>query len=86
MIYAKIRTHLRCFGSRFTHKSVRARTHVRPVTRDFRAVNFGSIRHYETNIRFTLTFVLIYDVSVHVYAKIHSSQNLRTQPHIIFTP
>jgi hypothetical protein len=49
MIYAKIRTHLPCFGSRFTRKSVRARTRVRPVTRDFRAVNFGSIRHYETD-------------------------------------
>jgi hypothetical protein len=78
MIYAKIRTHLRCFGSCFMHKSVRARTHVRPVTRDFRVVNYGFIHHYETDIRFTLTFVLIYDVSVHVYAKIHSSQNPRT--------
>jgi hypothetical protein len=73
MIYAKIRTHLRCFGTRFTLKSVRSRTRIRPVKRDFRAVNFGSIRHYKTDIRFTLTFILIYDVSVHVYAKIHSS-------------
>jgi hypothetical protein len=78
MIYAKIRTHLRCFGSRFTHKSVRARTRVRPVTRAFRAVNFDSIRHYETYIRFTLTFVLIYDVSVHIYVVIHSRQNSLT--------
>jgi hypothetical protein len=78
MIYAKIRTHLRSFGSRFTYKSVRVRTRIRPVTRDFHAVNFGSIRHYETDIWFTLTFVLIYNVSIHVYAKIHSSQNPRT--------
>jgi hypothetical protein len=48
------------------------------VTRDFCAVNFGSIRHYETDIRFMLTFVLIYDVLVHVYAKIHLSQNPHT--------
>jgi hypothetical protein len=36
------------------------------VARDFRAVNLGSIRHYETDIRFTVKFVLIYNVSVHV--------------------
>jgi hypothetical protein len=46
--------------------------------RNFRAVNFGFIHHYETNIRFTLTIVLIYDVSVHIYAEIHFSQNPRT--------
>jgi hypothetical protein len=46
--------------------------------RNFCVVNFGSIHHYETDIQFTLTFVLIYDVSVHIYAEIHSSQNPRT--------
>jgi hypothetical protein len=66
MIYAKIHTHLCCFGSRFTLKSVRARTRARPVARDFRAVNLGSIRHYETNIRFMVKFVLIYNILVHV--------------------
>ena len=66
MIYVKFCTYLRCFGSRFTHKSVRAKTRIRPVTRDFRAVNFGSIRHYETDIRFMVKFVLIYNVLVRV--------------------
>jgi hypothetical protein len=66
MIYAKIYTHLRCFGSRFMLKSVQARTRARPVARDFRAVNLGFIRHYETNIRFTVKFVLIYNVLVHI--------------------
>jgi hypothetical protein len=65
-MYAKIHTHLRCFGSRFMLKSVRARTRARPVARDIRAINLGSIRHYETNIRFTVKFVLIYSVLVHV--------------------
>jgi hypothetical protein len=40
--YAKICTHLRCFGLRFTQKSVRARTRARSDARDFYAVIFGS--------------------------------------------
>jgi hypothetical protein len=47
-------------------KSVRARTRARSVARDFRAVNLGSIRHYETNIQFMVKSVLIYNVSVHL--------------------
>jgi hypothetical protein len=65
-IYAKICNHLRCFGSRFTLKSVRAKTRARSVARDFRAVNLGSIRHYKTNIQFMVKSILIYNVSVHL--------------------
>jgi hypothetical protein len=65
MIYAKIHTHLRCFGSRFTQKIARSRTHVRSEARDFYAVMVGLIRRYETDLRFTLKFVLIYVGLVH---------------------
>jgi hypothetical protein len=68
MIYAKIHTHLRCFGSRFTHKFARSRTRARSEARDFYVVMFGPIRRYETDLRFTLKFLLI-------YAKICLSQN-----------
>jgi hypothetical protein len=40
--YAKICTHLHCFGSRFTQKIVRAKTRARLDARDFYAVIFGS--------------------------------------------
>jgi hypothetical protein len=40
--YAKICTHLRCFGSHFTQKFVRARTRARSDVGDFYAVIFGS--------------------------------------------
>jgi hypothetical protein len=40
-IYAKIRNHIRCFGSCFTLKSVRVRTQSRWDARDFYAVIFG---------------------------------------------
>jgi hypothetical protein len=40
-IYAKICTHLRWFGSRFTLKSTRPRTRARSDARDFYAVIFG---------------------------------------------
>jgi hypothetical protein len=39
--YAKICTHLRCFGSRFTQKIFRARTRARSDARDFYVVIFG---------------------------------------------
>jgi hypothetical protein len=65
MIYAKIHTHLRCFGSRFTQKIARSRTRARSEARDFYAVMFGPIRRYETDLRFTLKFVLIYAGLVH---------------------
>jgi hypothetical protein len=41
-IYAKFRTHLRCFGSCFTLKSIRVRTRSRWDARDFYAVIFGT--------------------------------------------
>jgi hypothetical protein len=41
MIYAKIHTYLRCFGSRFTQKSARARTRARSDAHDFYALIFG---------------------------------------------
>jgi hypothetical protein len=63
--YAKICTHLRYFGSRFTQKFIRARTCARSEARDFYAVIFGPIRRYETYLRFTLKFVLIYAGLVH---------------------
>jgi hypothetical protein len=50
-VYAKICTHLRCFGSRFTQKSVQARTSARSDARDFYAVVFGphsSLRNRST--------------------------------------
>ena len=65
MIYAKIHTHLRCSGSRFTQKFARSRTRARSEARDFYAVMFGPIRRYETDLRFTLKFVLIYAGLVH---------------------
>jgi hypothetical protein len=68
MIYAKICTHLRCFGSRFTLNSTRARTRARSGAHDFYAVILGSVCCYKTDIGFTLNFVLI-------YAGIRPSQN-----------
>jgi hypothetical protein len=65
MIYAKIYTHLRCFGSCFTQKFARSKTCTRSEARDFYAVMFGPIRRYETDLRFTLKFVLIYAGLVH---------------------
>jgi hypothetical protein len=61
MLYAKIHNHLHCFGSRFTKKSPDPDS-----TRDFYAVMFGPIRRYETDLQFTLKFVLIYAGLVHV--------------------
>jgi hypothetical protein len=65
MIYAKIHTHLRCFGSRFTQKFARSITRARSEARDFYAVMIGPIRRYEIDLRFTLKFVLIYVGLVH---------------------
>jgi hypothetical protein len=65
-IYAKFRNHLRCFSSCFMLKFIRARTLVRSDTRDFHAVILGPICCYETDIRFTLNFVLIYIVLAQV--------------------
>jgi hypothetical protein len=65
MIYAKFRTHLRCFSSQFTLESARARTRARSAARDFHAVILGPICCYKTYIGFTLNFVLIYAVLAH---------------------
>jgi hypothetical protein len=70
MIYAKIRTHLRCHGSRFTLKSDRVRTHARLNVRYFHTIISDHIPCYETNLRFTLKFVLIYTILIHIYAEI----------------
>jgi hypothetical protein len=66
MIYAKFRTHLRCFSLRFTLESARARTHARSAARDFYAVILGSVCCYKADMGFTLNFVLIYVVLAHV--------------------
>ena len=66
MIYDKICTHLRCFGSRFTLKSTRSRTRARSGAHDFYAVILGSVCCYKTDIGITLNFVLIYAVLGHV--------------------
>jgi hypothetical protein len=65
-IYAKFRTHLRCFRSYFTLESARARTRARSAARDFHAVILGPVCHYKTDIAFTLNFVLIYAVLAQV--------------------
>jgi hypothetical protein len=86
-IYDKFRTHLRCYRSRFTLESARARTCARSAARDFHAVILGPICCYKTDIEFTLNSVLIYAVLAH---------GLRWNPpepepahdrlHAIFTP
>jgi hypothetical protein len=65
MIYAKFRTHLRCFSSRFMLESARARTLARSAARDFHAVILGPVCCYKTDIGFTLNFVLIYAILAH---------------------
>ena len=65
-IYAKFHTHLRCFSSRFTLESARARTRARSAARDFHAVILGPVYCYKTEIEFTLNFVLVYAVLAHV--------------------
>jgi hypothetical protein len=65
-IYAKFRTHLRCFSLRFTLESARARTRARSAACDFYAVILGPVCCYKTDIRFTLNFVLIYAVLAYV--------------------
>jgi hypothetical protein len=77
-IFAKFHTHLRCFSSRFTLESARARTRARSTARDFHVVILGSVCCYKTDIGFKLNFVLIYVVLAHVYAGICLSQNPRT--------
>jgi hypothetical protein len=66
MIYAKFRTHLCSFSSRFTLESARARTRARSAARGFHAVILGLVCCYKTDIGFTLNSVLIYIVFAHV--------------------
>jgi hypothetical protein len=61
-IYAKFRTHLCCFSSRFTLESARARTPLMIGWTRFSRRILGPICCYKTDIGFTLNFVLIYAV------------------------
>jgi hypothetical protein len=65
-IYAKFRTHLHSFRSRFTLESARAKTRARSAARDFQPVILGPICCYKIDIGFTLNFILIYAVLAHV--------------------
>jgi hypothetical protein len=86
-IYAKFRTHLRCFSSRFTLESARARTCARSAARDFHAVILGPVCCYKTEIRFTLNFVLIYAVLAHVLRwNPPEPEPMHDRLHAIFTP
>jgi hypothetical protein len=66
MMYAKICTHLRCFGSRFTLKFDRARIRARSNLRNFHAVIFGPHSLLQNRSIIYVNFVFIYDISVHV--------------------
>ena len=87
MIYDKICTHLRCFGSRFTLKSARARTRARSGAHDFYAVILGSVCCYKTDIGITIKFVLIYAVLAHVLRwNPPEPEPAHDRLHAIFTP
>jgi hypothetical protein len=82
MIYAKIRTHLRCFGSHFMPKSVRDSAWWR-----FSRRNSGPICRYETDRGFTLNFVLTYAVLAHVLRwNPPEPEPAHDRLHAIFTP
>jgi hypothetical protein len=86
-IYAKFRTHLRCFSSRFTLESARAKTRARSAPRDFHAIIFGFVCCYKTNIGFMLNFVLIYAVLAHVLRwNPPELEPAHDRLHTIFTP
>jgi hypothetical protein len=72
MIYAKICTHLRCFSSRFMLKSVLRQNLCMLGRKWFSHRNSALILRYEKDWRFTLNFLIIYVVLVHV---------LRRNPH-----
>jgi hypothetical protein len=87
MIYAKFRINLRCFSSRFTLESARARTRARSAAHNFHAVILGFICCYKTYIRFTLNFVLIYAVLAHGLRWNRPEQGpAHDRLHAIFTP
>jgi hypothetical protein len=86
-IYDKIRTHLRCFRSRFTLESAWDRTRARSASRDFHAVILGPVCCYKTDIGFTLNFVLIYTVLAHVLRwNPPELEPAHDRLHVIFTP
>jgi hypothetical protein len=66
MMYAKICTHLRCFGSRFTVKFDRARIRARSNVRNFHAVIFGPHSLLRNRSITYVNFVFIYTILVHV--------------------
>jgi hypothetical protein len=66
MMYAKICTHLRCFGSRFTLKFDRARIRARSNVRNYHAVIFGPHSLLRNRSIIYVNFVFIYAILVHV--------------------
>jgi hypothetical protein len=66
MMYAKICTHLRCFGSRFTLKYDRARIRARSNVRNFYAVIFGPHSLLRNRSIIYVDFVFIYAILVHI--------------------
>jgi hypothetical protein len=66
MMYAKICTHLRCFGSRFTLKFYRARICARSNVRNFHAVIFGPHSLLRNRSIIYVNFVFIYAILVHI--------------------
>jgi hypothetical protein len=86
-IYDKFRSDLRCFRSRFTLESARARTRARSAARDFCAAILGPVCCYKTNIGFTLISVLIYAVLAHVLRwNPPEPEPAHDRLHAIFTP
>jgi hypothetical protein len=86
-IYDKFCTHLRCFRSRFSLESARARTRARSAAHDFHAVILGLVCYYKTDIEFTLNFVLIYAVLTHVLRwNSPEPEPAHDRLHAIFTP
>jgi hypothetical protein len=66
MMYAKICTHLRCFGSRFTLKFDRARIRAQSNVHNYHAVIFGPHSLLRNMSIIYVNFVFIYAISVHV--------------------
>jgi hypothetical protein len=66
MMYTKICTHLRCFGSRFTLKFDRARIRARSKVRNFHALIFGPHSLLRNKSIIYANFVFIYSILVHV--------------------
>jgi hypothetical protein len=85
-IYAKFRNHLHCFSSRFTLKSIQARTRVRSDARDFHPIISGPVCCYKTYVGFTINFVLIYVVLAHTLrCNLPEPEPVHDRLHAIFT-